>query len=65
VHAGVFLAPVLPAITDDMENLRQVSEAAADSGAKFLGTQMLHLQPGTRDHFFGCLHERYPDLVAE
>lgn len=62
VHAGVLLAPVVPGITDDQEHLEAVVEAAASHGANFLHLNVLHLQPGTREHFMAWLAERHPRL---
>ena len=62
VHAGVLLAPVVPGITDDQERLEAVVEAAAAHGAAFLHLNVLHLQPGVREHFMGWLAERRPRL---
>jgi DNA repair photolyase len=65
VHAGVLLSPVLPGITDDAANLEGVVRAAADHGARFLGTKILYLQTGTREHFLEFLDREYPHLMAE
>jgi len=65
VHAGVFLAPVIPGLTDDRQNLEAVVRAAAENGARFVGTQLLYLKPGTREHFLGFLEQSYPDLLKE
>lgn len=65
VRAGVMLAPVLPGLTDSAANLEAVVRAAADHGARFLGTQVLYLMPGTREHFLGFLRAEFPDLLAE
>lgn len=65
VRAGVLLAPVLPGITDDQAGMEDVVRAAADHGAHFLGTRLLYLQPGTREHFLGFLKSEYPALVKE
>ena len=65
VRAGVLLAPVIPGITDDMANLESVVRSAADHGAQFLGTRILYLQPGTREHFQNFLKAEYPTLLQE
>ncbi len=62
VRTGVLLAPVVPGITDDQEELAAVVEAAASHGAHFLIPQVLHLQPGTREHFMSYLAEQHPRL---
>lgn len=65
VRAGVLLSPVIPGITDDRDNLESIVRSAADHGAQFLGTRILYLQPGTREHFLGFLKSEYPGLLAE
>lgn len=64
VRAGVMVAPVIPGLTDGRQNLETVVRAAADQGAKFLGTQPLYLKPGTKEHFLGFLDAEYPQLLA-
>ncbi|MCY4623860.1 MAG: radical SAM protein [Chloroflexi bacterium] len=62
VRAGVLLAPVVPGVTDSHESLAAVVEAAAAHGAHFLHPNVLHLQPGTREHFMDYLSRRNPRL---
>mgnify|MGYP001571507211 FL=1 len=63
VKAGVLLAPIIPGITDGSDNLEAVVRAAAEQGAFFLGANVLHLKPGTREHFMGFLDREHPDLL--
>ena len=63
INAGVLLAPIIPGITDSLESLREVVQAASSSGAQFLNGQVLHLKDGTRDHFLGFMREEYPHLL--
>ncbi len=65
IRTGVLLSPVMPGITDSASNLEAVVRAAADHGAHFLGTRILYLQPGIREHFTGFLKREYPDLLSE
>ncbi|MHB8377450.1 MAG: radical SAM protein [Dehalococcoidia bacterium] len=62
IRCGVLLAPVLPGLTDDPENLRRVVEAARTHGASFVHDNVLHLKPGTREWFMPFLREAYPHL---
>ena len=62
VRAGVLLAPIVPGITDNQESLSAVVEAAAAHGAHFLHPNVLHLQPGTREHFMDYLAQQHPRL---
>ena len=63
IPCGVLMAPILPGITDDPRQLREVVRAAIDAGATHVSPIMLHLRPGVREEFMPWLAERYPDLV--
>jgi DNA repair photolyase len=63
VNAGVLLAPVVPGITDDRANLEEVAREAAAHGARFLGTNVLYLKSGTKEHFMEFLEHSYPNLT--
>jgi DNA repair photolyase len=65
IPAGVLLAPVLPAITDRLDQLSAVVEAAKAHGASSLWTNALHLGDVTRQSFFEYLEHRRPELVAQ
>lgn len=63
IDAGVAVAPVLPGISDRPEQLREVVEAARAAGATYVWASVVHLRPGTREHFLTHLAEDWPDLV--
>jgi len=63
VPCGVLMAPILPGITDDPRQLREVAKAAIDAGATHVSPILLHLRPGVREEFFPWLTEEYPELV--
>jgi DNA repair photolyase len=63
IASGVLAAPLLPGISDGKEQVDEVLRAAADAGARFASTMMLHVKPGLRDHWFGWLEENHPELV--
>lgn len=65
VRAGVLLAPVVPGLTDNFDELAEVVSAAADNGARFLGAKVLYLQSGTREHFMDFLRTEHPTLIDE
>lgn len=60
---GVFLAPVLPGLTDDEESLDAALAAVAAAGASGVTVIPLHLRPGAREWFFAWLERERPTLV--
>jgi DNA repair photolyase len=68
-NAGVptvlMLAPVMPGITDDVQNLTDVVQAAKEHGATSLHAIALHLGEVTRDAFFNYLRQARAELVPE
>jgi len=64
IEAGVALAPLLPGISDRPDQLEAVLRAARDSGASFVWASMLHLRPGTREHFLAALARDWPQELA-
>jgi DNA repair photolyase len=61
---GVFVAPILPYLTDSSEQLHDVLRQLADAGATGVTGIPLHLRPGAREWFFGWLRRTRPDLVG-
>ncbi|HET7224459.1 MAG TPA: radical SAM protein [Candidatus Eisenbacteria bacterium] len=64
IRAGVGMAPILPGISDRPEQLAAVVRAARDAGATHLWGTLLHLRPGTREHFLEHLARDWPDEHA-
>jgi DNA repair photolyase len=60
---GVFLAPVLPALTDSLAHLDRALSSLAEAGATGVTVVPLHLRPGTREWFLQWLERERPDLV--
>lgn len=60
---GVFLAPVLPGLTDDEDSLDAALAAIAAAGASGVTVIPLHLRPGAREWFMAWLREAHPELV--
>ena len=60
---GVFLAPVLPGLTDDEESLDAAVRAVAEAGATGVTVIPLHLRPGAREWFMAWLAREHPALV--
>jgi DNA repair photolyase len=63
VRAGVLMNPIVPGITSKPSILERTVKAIADSGAAFVGCNVMFLEGGTRDHFMRWLADAYPDLV--
>jgi DNA repair photolyase len=61
VKAGVGMAPILPGLSDRPEQLEEVVKAARAAGATHLWASMLHLKPGTREHFLEVLQRHWPE----
>jgi DNA repair photolyase len=64
VRCGVLVAPILPGISDDAEQLRAVAEACAEAGAVSISGVALHLRGSVRDHYLNWLGSLRPDLAA-
>jgi DNA repair photolyase len=65
VKAGVGMAPILPGLSDKPELLAEVVREARAAGATGVWANMLHLQPGTREHFLAALARDWPELLPE
>ncbi|MDZ7729216.1 MAG: radical SAM protein [Dehalococcoidia bacterium] len=63
IEVNVALAPVLPGLTDAPRQLAEVVKAARDAGASGTWCRLLHLRPGTREHFMEDLARDWPELV--
>ncbi|MCZ2828932.1 intein-containing Rv2578c family radical SAM protein [Modestobacter sp. VKM Ac-2986] len=61
---GVFLAPVLPGLTDSREHLAAAIGAIAAAGATGVTVVPLHLRPGAREWFTSWLAREHPGLVG-
>src|SRR5918995_3829501 len=64
VPCGVLIAPVLPELSDDPEQLEAVVRACVDAGARSISTVVLHLRPGVKDVFLDRLAGTHPHLTT-
>ncbi|MFN8588243.1 MAG: radical SAM protein [Candidatus Eisenbacteria bacterium] len=64
IRVRVALAPLLPGLSDRRESLERVVRAAREAGATSVWAGMLHLQPGTREHFLDTLAAAWPEERA-
>jgi DNA repair photolyase len=64
IPTGVMLAPIMPDLNDDREQLAALVDAAARAGATHITPIVLHLRPKVREVFWPWLAERHPELVG-
>ena len=64
IAVGVGMAPILPGLSDRPEQLRAVVRAARAAGAKSIWASVLHLRPGTREHFLEALARDWPEELG-
>jgi DNA repair photolyase len=65
IDVGVGMAPILPGITDKPELLEDVVRAVRAAGATGIWTNLLHLKPGTKEHYLTALERDWPELLPE
>lgn len=63
VPVGIFCAPVLPGITDDVRTLRDLLAAARDAGAQFAPACALRVYGGARAPLFHALERSLPGIA--
>jgi DNA repair photolyase len=65
IRTGALIAPVLPGLSDGVDQLRAVVAACKEAGASTIaGGMVLRLGPGVREVFLARLAATHPDLVA-
>jgi DNA repair photolyase len=62
VPTSVLVAPLMPGINDDPEQVRRIVELAREAGARHITPVALHLRPGVREVFMDWLEEERPEL---
>jgi DNA repair photolyase len=63
IPCDVLVAPVLPHLTDSVEQLDALLAAIAAAGARGATVLPLHLRPGAREWFTAWLAAEHPELV--
>ncbi len=64
IRAGLIVAPVLPGVTDSVEQVTALMACARDAGAKFVFPVPLRLYPAVREPLLPVLERRNPALAA-
>jgi DNA repair photolyase len=62
IPVGVFIMPVIPLLTDDVEGLNEVAKQAKAAGAGYLAARPLFLMPSAKKVFLPFIEERFPQL---
>ncbi|HWH10771.1 MAG TPA: radical SAM protein [Solirubrobacteraceae bacterium] len=63
VPTSVLVAPLMPGINDEPEQVKRILELANEAGARSVTPIALHLRPGVREVFMDWLAAKRPDLV--
>ena len=63
VPAGVICAPVVPGITDSVQNLEALVKATAEAGGRYIFANPLFLKPCSAQVFLPFLEKEFPQLV--
>ncbi len=64
IPTGVLVAPLMPGINDDPEQVERILALATEAGAVSVGGIALHLRGEVKGIFFDWLRAQRPDLVA-
>ncbi len=64
IRCGVLMAPILPFLSDDDEQLHTVVKAAQQASAVAIAASYLYLRSPVREHFLERLGESYPEVLA-
>jgi DNA repair photolyase len=64
VPVGVLLSPILSAITDSVESIEAVANAAREDGARWIGSSALRLRPIVKEHYLSFVEDDFPDLLT-
>ncbi len=63
IRTGVLVAPLMPGINDDPEQVREILRLCSEAGAEYVSGVALHLRGEVRQVFMEWLREHRPDLV--
>ena len=63
IPTGVMVAPIIPGLSDDRQQLEAVVRGALEAGAGSVTPIVLHIRPGVREVFEPWLRRSRPDLA--
>ncbi len=63
IRTGVLVAPLMPGINDDPEQVREILRMCREAGADYVSGIALHLRGEVRQVFMEWLRQHRPDLV--
>ena len=63
IRASVLMAPIVPGISSKPALIERTIKAVADHGARVVGSNVMHLDGVTLDHFMRWLALEFPQLV--
>ena len=63
VTTGLHMMPILPFLTDSLQNIEQILSFAAECEVNYALPDILYLRGETRKHFFNFLELNFPELV--
>ena len=63
IRTGILVAPLMPGINDDPEQVRRILQMATEAGAAYVTGIALHLRGEVRGLFMEWLAEHRPDLL--
>jgi DNA repair photolyase len=63
IPTGVLIAPLIPGVNDQPEQVERILELCAEAGAVSVGGIALHLRGSVKQLWFDWLEEHRPDLI--
>jgi DNA repair photolyase len=63
VPAGIFCAPILPGLTDNVDDLERLAEAVAAHGGRWMMSGLLRIGDGFAGPFLDAARRDFPQLV--
>ena len=65
ISRGVLLMPIIPYLTDNIENLDALFDMSRKNGAESIIPAMLHLRGETKRVFYSYIKEMFPGLISK